>query len=263
MATFANFYPGLGLIDEKFKSTVSPILATSKDLVGCGGNTHTTSGYAGNFNYRVGCGSINPLFTFSVKNLVANTTLVSGVSGDHVFGYSRLAAYLDAWDAAAQAAALQPAGPSPLLRPSDALGFGPPAKLVGSNYVFTSTTGDTRTFSVPRFSSVRGCEGLIIGYRVSASYTENTFDPVTCTPNLKYASSVSYQKILKSRLTGVDLNYFTGGLLQTIAGLNTVDPVNALSALAGIDAITLPETAAVTWITLGVGGTVYNIGSFA
>lgn len=263
MATWANFYPGLGLYDEKFKSTVSAPLAVSKDLVGCGGNTHTTSGYAGNFNSRIGCGSIDNLFTFSQKNIVANTTQVSGVTGDHVYGQARLLAYLDTFDTSIQATALTPGGPNPLLAPNTALGFGTPAKLTGNNWVFTSAAGDTRTYSVPRFMSVKGCEGVIIGYRVSQSFSENSFDPITCTPLLKYASSLSYTKILRNARTGVANNFFAGSLNSVFTGLNDSAPVTANGALSGIDAITLPETAAVLWSALGLGGTQYTVGTFA
>lgn len=263
MATFAPYYPGLGLTDEKFKSTVSAPVVSSIDITGCGSNTHTKAGYAANFNYRLGCGSIEPLVSFSFKSTVANQLANIALSGDHSDGVGKAFAYLDLFDVRARAAYETPIGPSPTLLPLQTAGFGSPAQLVGSSYVFTSATGNVRTFTVPRFKAIRGCNNVVIGYKISTAYTELTFDPITCTPRLAFATSASITQYLKSRVTGINLGYLDASTVSSILTDSKVNPVTFSAQFAGLPVTTLPETAAALWPTLGLGGTLYNIGTFA
>lgn len=268
MATYSITPLGLGVIDEKFKSTASAPVGARKDLVGCGTKDYLTMSHAANFNYRLGCGEVRPLAAFSHKSLWYNPGVDAATATPRNYQI-QLRNYLTL--ISQNVDGIYTTNTPPLVTPPVAFAQAQvPFELVGSNWI-QAYTGDpdnngtgafTYTLSIPTIKKVVSC-GRIIGYKISGSASMVQFDANTCRAITTFAGSASVTRILKDKITGNDLNYVASSDFDVNFGDSRVDPNTVFNALDGVSGGNFPAQAARALITLEVPGKLYSVGDFS
>lgn len=266
MATYSENLPGLGLFDDKFKSTVNAPTGSPRDLVGCGSLDYVEAGFAANYNYRVGCGKINPLAGYSFRTIFANP----GSQIDATIPQAILLALQEYQFGAVTSAILDLDGQgtdttliNPYLSAPVNQSFGGAGNYVLKGSSWTKTTDvATTTFTVPRVELIRSC-GKTVGFKLGSSMNVLQYDQAECIPVQIGSMSLSQTYYFFDKVTGAQLGYINSGDFDSNFGAALANPQALLTYMGGKQKASIAQTLAVAWQALGFANGLYAVGDFS